>query len=401
VYAVTDVVAVGAIAYVSQLIGAGERARAGVAAFQALRGALLLGVPAVIAGLFFARPIFQLMGAPEVVDSGAAYLGPLLVAAPLPMIAFTCEGILRAGGDTRTPLKADLFSILLNAALDPLLIYGFGPFPRLGVAGAAWATVIAQAALVIVYLVLARRGHPAFPLARRAPGPPVRIAGLLKVGAPVALIGMLFSVVYVAFARAAAAYGAAAMAVVGVSNRIEAIQFITAYSIGSAGAAIVGQALGAGRPDRAMDAIRTGVRWSLWLSLGWTVVLLAAPGPFLALFSADPEVMRLGVPYLRILTLCLMVNAVEIVCAEAVLGSGHTRVVSALFTAFSLLRIPLAFVVPSWGGLGVVGIAWIITVTCLVRGVLIAGWVFRGTWRRGLGGELATDVTASGAPPSA
>ena len=138
---------------------------------------------------------------------------------------------MRATGDTRTPLLVDLAAIGLNAVLAPLLIYGLGPFPRLGVAGAAWATVAAQAVMLACFGVLAWRRHPSLPArAARAEGPPIRIAGMARVGAPAALIGMLFSVVYVAFTRSASASGAAAVAIVGIGNRLEAIQFVLSVS---------------------------------------------------------------------------------------------------------------------------------------------------------------------------
>jgi putative MATE family efflux protein len=301
---------------------------------------------------------------------------------------------MRASGDTRTPLLVDLGAVTLNAVLDPFLIYGWGPFPKLGVAGAAWATVIAQAVMMASFLAIAARGHPAFPLARRADGPPVHIANMARVGIPAALIGMLFSVVYIAFARSASRFGSASMAIVGIANRIEALQFVTSVAIGTAGAALVGQNLGAGQPERAARVIRTGVGWNLWFSGTMSVLLLAFPQFFLALFSRDPEVLSTGVPYLRILAICLVVNGMEIVTAESVMGSGHTRALSWIFGSFSLVRIPLAFWVPDWTGSGVLGIAWVITATCLVRGLIIVGWAARGTWKRGLQRELY-----GGAPP--
>ena len=178
------------------------------------------------------------------------------------------------------------------------------------------------------------------------------------------------------------------MAVVGIVNRVEAIQFIASLAIGTAGAALVGQNLGAGRPDRAQAVLRTGVAWNCWLSGAATLLLLLFPSALLSLFTSDSEVHRIGIPYIRILTLCLIVNGMEIVTAESVLGSGHTRVISWLFTTFSLLRIPLALWSPAWG-MGALGIAWIITGTCIVRGLLIVGWAARGTWKTGLSQELS------------
>jgi putative MATE family efflux protein len=389
-YSLVDVFGLGVAAYVSQLVGAGDRRRAGVAAYQALRAVAALSVVASLAGIFGSRQIYQLMGAdPVVTEQGARYLTIVLGGAPLPMLALTCEAIMRSAGNTRTPMLVDLGAVALNAALDPLLIYGWGPVPAMGVAGAAWATVIAQAVMLASYLALAARGHPAFPLARTAPGAPIRIWGLARVGAPVALIGVLFSLVYVAFTRAAAAYGPAAMAVVGVSNRIEALQFVNANALGAAGATLLGQNLGAGRPDRAVQVLRTANLWNVGISALFTVAYWVMPETFLRLFSNDPEVVRLGADYLRVLALCIVFNGVEIVTAEAVLGSGHTRAISAIFTVFSLARVPLAFLMTGWFG-GVVGIAWLITITCIVRAAAILAWVLRGTWKAGLGKELGT-----------
>jgi putative MATE family efflux protein len=391
VYSLNDVFAIGVTAYVSQLLGAGERHRAGVAAWKGVRASALVGLIATAAGLLFARDIYALMDPnPRMVAAGASFLRICLMGSPLFMVALTCESIMRSAGDTRTPLLIDLASVGTCAILDPLLIYGIGPFPRLGVTGAGIATVSAWALMVVGYLVCAARGHRALPLARRAPGAPVHIVGMARVGLPAASIGVLFSCVYVVFAHAAARFGPAAHAVVGVANRIEAMQFICAGAIGGAAASLVGQNLGAGRPERAEQTIRVGLTWIFWITAALTTVIVAVPGAFLTLFTRDPEVTRLGVPYLRILSSCLLFTGFEIVTSEAVLGSGHTAVIAWIFTTFSLLRIPLALLIPSWTHWGVNSIAIIISVTCALRATLIVAWAARGTWKRGLSRELRT-----------
>ena len=395
VYALNDVFAVGLSAYVSQLIGAGDRQRAGVAAWKGLRAAFLLGFVAAIAGLFFSKDVFRLMDpGGSVVESGGAYLRIVLLGAPLLMASLSAESIMRAAGDTRTPFQIDVLGVVINVVLAPLLIYGWGAVPRMGIAGAAWSTVIAQGGMLSCYAFLAWRRHPAFPLARRAPGLPVRIAGLARVGVPAALISILFSVVYIAFVRSASSQGAAAIAVVGMANRIEAIQFILSVSIGLAGASILGRSLGAGRPDRALAVIRTGQRWAFALALVMTTLYVAVPRIFLSMFTQDPAAFAIGVPYLRLLAFAMIPTAIEIVTAEAVIGSGHTTAISVIFTVFSLLRIPLAFLVPRWTHSGVLGIAILISVTCWLRSALILAWVARGSWLRGLASTLH-----AGAPP--
>jgi len=395
VYALNDIFGAGLQAYVSQLLGAGERARAGVAVRKALSASFLMGVGCALAGQFFARPLFALMDpAGDVVEAGATYLHIVLLGAPLVLPALTAEIALRAAGDTRTPLLLEGASIALNIVLAPALIYGLGPAPRLGVAGAAWATVAAQAMLASSYVVLAFRRHPAFPLARHAPGVPVRIRGLARVGVPAALIGSLFSVVYLAFVRAASPFGAAAVAIIGVENRIEALQFILSLALGYAGATLLGQALGAGRIDRAEQVLRTAQRWAMLLAAVVTVLLFTFPRLFLGLFTRDPAMFAIGVPYLRILAVTIIATGVEITTAETVIGSGHTREMSAIYTVVSLLRIPLAFAVTRWWNAGVLGIAWLITISCIARAMVLVGWAARGSWKRGLARELHGELPA-------
>lgn len=401
VFSLNDLFAAGLSAYVSQLIGAGERQRAGVAVRKALTASFAIGVGCAVAGGLGARAVFAAIDpGGSVVDAGATYLGIVLLGAPFLATGLSAEVAMRAAGDTRTPLLVDLLSIVLNIVLAPLLIYGVGPFPALGIAGAAWATVIAQVVMFACYVRLAFVRHPALPLAWRAPGAPVRLTGLLRVGVPAALIGILFSVVYLAFVRGASPYGEAAVAIVGVANRIEALQFILSLSLGYAAAALLGQALGAGDRERARLVLRVAQRWALAISSVMTLVLLLAPGALLALFTRDPALFEIGVPYLRVLALTIIATGVEIVTAEAVIGSGHTREISLIYTVVSLIRIPLAFWVPRWWDSGVLGIAWLITISCTLRAIVLVGWVARGKWERGLTRELRGEPVGpeAGAP---
>lgn len=384
-----DVFGMGLGAYVSQLIGAGERRRAGLAAWKGLRATAALGLAGSAVGVFGSHAIAALMSHdPGVIAATTEYLRVVLTAAPLLMLSLECESVMRACGDTRTPFAIDASAVALNAVLAPLLIYGLGPFPRLGVAGAAWATVAAQVVMLACYVTLALRRHPSFPLARRADGPPVHVLGMARVGLPAAAIGLLFSLVYIAFSRAASQWGAAAVAVVGIANRVEAILFVFAVSLGLAGASLVGQSLGAGRPERAREVMRTAQRWGAAFALVVTALFAFVPEWFLGLFSRDPQVLALGVPYMRVLALTPLATALEITTAECVMGSGHTLAVSWIYSLVSLARIPLAFLVPVWTGGGLQSIVWLITLSCILRTAAILAWAARGTWRTGLAKEL-------------
>src|SRR5262249_57227464 len=126
------------------------------------------GVGCALVGFVAARALFRVMDpAGAVADAGAVYLRVVLLGAPLLLVAETCQIAMRAAGDTKTPLLVDALSITTNVVLAPFLIYGWGPAPRLGVAGAALATVIAQGIMVVCYAVVALRRSPALPLALR------------------------------------------------------------------------------------------------------------------------------------------------------------------------------------------------------------------------------------------
>lgn len=394
-FSLNDLFGAGLSAFVSQLLGAGERARAGVAVRKAMSASFALGTACALAGLVGVEPLSRLVLSPgSMAESYALYLGIVLLGGPFIMASLSAEAALRAAGDTRTPMLVDLLSIVLNIALAPLLIYGWGPFPALGLAGAGWATVIAQVVMFACYATLALGRHPALPFEWRAEGAPVRLAGLLRVGLPVTLIGLLFSVVYIVFTRAAAPHGEAAVAIVGVANRIEALQFILSLAVGTAGSALLGQALGAGDVARASLVLRTAQRWAWGISTAMTLVMLLLPELLLSLFTGDPGLLAIGVPYLRVLSLAVIATGVEIVTAEVVVGSGHTREISLIYTVFSLARIPLAFWVTEWWDAGVMGIAWLITITCVLRAILLVGWASRGSWKRGLARELRGEATA-------
>lgn len=384
VFSVADIAAVGVVATVARHMGARERDRAAYGAAQGILLALLLALLLAAFGLPSIRPLLRLIGAAsDVRHLAASYLTVVVSASGLTCLYFVCESTMRAAGDTRTPLRVVAGSLLLNAALDPLLIFGIGPFPSLGVTGAACATVVAQAAAIGCFAWLAWRRHPAFPLdfgALRRFDPRYALA-LARIGLPFCLIGALFSVVYLFMTGLAARFGTAAVAVLGIGNRVESIAYLVAVGFAQASEAMVGQNLGAGRPDRAERAA--------WLSTGLTgafafllsIVMWVWPEGLLRFFTPDADVVRSGVPYLRVLAICQVFTAFELVMNGSFSGAGDTVPPMLISTTISALRIPLAWWLSLGLGLGLVGIAWTITGTCVVRGSLLALWFRHGAWK--------------------
>ena len=384
VWAFADLVGVAVAATVSRHIGARERARAAYAAAQATLLALGLGAAVSIAGSLVVPALFRALGAaPEVALAGSAYLRIVVAGAVVSFLYVLGESILRAAGDTRTPMIVVATSLVLNALLDPLLIFGWGPVPAFGTAGAAIATVIAQCFAVAWYARLAWSRHPAMPFdfaALRAPALAYQLA-LARIGAPFALIGVLYSVVYLGLARTAASFGTAALAVVGIANRVESLSYLVAVGFGLACEAIVGQNLGAGRPDRAERATWMSVGLMCAFGFGVAVLMWFVPEALLSFFTADQDVIARGVPYLRILAPCQAFTCLEIVLNGAFSGAGDTVPPSVISITVSLLRMPLAPFLAHAMGVGLNGIAWTITLTCIMRALIVLGWFRRGRWK--------------------
>jgi putative MATE family efflux protein len=384
VWSVADIAGVGTTATVSRHVGAGERAQAGYAASQGALLAVAIGLCVTAAGWLGIAPLYALIGTePEVTRQAVAYLRILLGGAAISSLYVWAESTMRAAGDTRTPLVVIASSLALNAALDPLLIFGIGPFPRLGMAGAAIATVIAQGCAVTWFATLALRRHPAFPLdlAGLRRFDPRYALGLARIGVPFALIGILYSAVYLYFAHVVARFGTAAVAVVGVSNRIESVTYLVAAGFGLACEAIVGQNLGARKPDRAERATWLSSRLMAAFGSLVMIAMIAIPETLLGVFTTDREVIRTGVLYLRLLALSQAFTGVELVVNGAFSGAGDTVPPMAISTTMSLLRFPLAWYFVVAQGAGLVGLALVITITAALRTVLLALWFRRGAWR--------------------
>jgi putative MATE family efflux protein len=239
------VVATGTNAMMARFIGAGDREMAARVAGQALLFSLGFSVAIAAIGISIRPLIFRLMGtAPDVTAFGRTYLLILFAAAPLFCVSDVFAAMFRASGDTKTPLVVYGCATALNMALDPLLIFGVGPFPRLGVAGAGLAMLSFGLLSLPLMLYFLRRRPVPFRLAWRFdPGLVWRIA---RIGIPASVSGILFSVVYVFLTRITSSFGTEALAALGIGNRIESINYMTSFGFETATATMVGQNLGAG-----------------------------------------------------------------------------------------------------------------------------------------------------------
>ncbi len=401
--ALGDVLVAGTTALASQAIGARRDEEASHVARVALVG--LLGWAA-------APLLFELLfDDPEILRLGSTYLSLYALLSPIFFVVFVFESIYRSCGDTRTPMLILGAGSLVNLALDPFLILGLGPFPRLEVKGAVLATAIAETIVLLGYAALALRGRLPRRLAWRTPwvaGSGRRARSILAIGAPQAITGILFSAIYLYLSRVTGRFGAEPLAALGVVNRLESLNYLTSVAMGMAVAAMVGQNLGAGQPDRAERAAHRGALLITAVTGVMTVLFLAVPGPIIAIFTPGQEAVRIGSISLRIVAISQIFMGWEIVYGAAFSGAGHTLPPMIAAVTTSAIRVPLS----SWWSAperaGPAGVWWTITLTCIVRGLAITGWFRRGTWkakaRRWLsdsGGAIRVETPSSGEiPPS-
>jgi putative MATE family efflux protein len=377
IIAIAEMVSVGLTAVAARRHGEGRHREAARVVGDALVYAIGLGIVVAIAGIALVDDMFRWMQTPaDVTALGRAYLGTYFLAAPLVFGFFAVDAGFRASGDTRTPFLLLAGSVGVTLILDPILILGAGPIPALGVTGAAIATIATRGVVCVLGIaVLMRRGMVRF----EAPRPATWLA-VSRVGLPIAITGVTFSLIYVAVTRTTTRFGTPALAAIGIGHRVESWIYMASVGFGAAAAAIVAQNMGAGKIDRAR---RTG-----WITVGYATIpgLVLALASVLvaedlaALFTSDPAVIREGSRYLQIAAVSNLVIACEIVLEAAMGGAGYTLPPMLTSTVLTASRIPIAaWAASQWG---TSGIWWTISVTAAARGLaMVALWRI-GRWSR-------------------
>jgi len=372
-----EMVEVGLIAVASRRHGEGRPDLAARAAGAAVVYALGAGTAVSLLGFVLTRDLFLLMTVPrEVATFGQRYLDTWLVGGPLVFGFFAIEATFRAAGDTRTPFALLASSVLLSIGLDPLLIAGVGPFPRLGVEGAALASVMVRGGGFLIGVGIAlKRGLI------RLDAPDWRaVPTVLRVGAPLSLAGVLLSVVYMWLTRYTSRFGTAALAALGVGHKVEGLGFLAISGFALSAAALVGQNLGAKQEARARQAVRMTVTYCLAVTVATAAAFFAIPKTLVALFTSDPAVIADGSLYLRVIAFAQIGQTFEIILEGALAGAGYTLWPQITSTALTLLRVPLA----AWWSpsIGLLGIWLALSLTAIGRGLVMTLFWLSGAWHR-------------------
>ena len=345
---------IGASAVVAKRLGSSEFDKAKEAATVINYISLVLAL--IVAGLLwlFMDSIFLLMGASEeLLVPIRSYMVVWFPGSVLMVCIMSSNSILRAGGDTKTPSILMAAAGLINAILDPILIFGVGPFPELGIAGAAWATVIAWsmgfAYLFYLLVIKLEMVSPSFP-SRNV----FKTSGkdMLRIGIPAAGANMMTPLAAGIMTAIAASFGDSTVAAFGVGARLEPIATLIVLAMSSSLPPLISQNYGAGRMDRVEEAYRIATRFILTWQLGVYLVLAVGAGFIASIFSDDPDVVQAIKLFLWIMPLGYGLQGI-IILTNSSLNALH-RPLSALYLSiarFFVFYVPLAYLGSLYFGL--------------------------------------------------
>jgi putative MATE family efflux protein len=379
-------VGIAAGAIVARNIGRKDHASASEAAGQGMLLGTMIGVVVTVLGMMFAETVLMWLGTPsDVIEAGTRYLQIVFAGSIFRMVSFVGGGVLRAAGDTRTPMWASAGMNLFNVVGNLVLIFGLGPFPRMETDGAALATCLSfVVGAVVIVLRLFRSGgliHVSFDQIRRYI-PSVQ-KSIIRISLPNMAEQLLFQGGYWIFLWIVTSLGTVSLAAHFMAVRVESFSYMPVFGLAVAVSTLVGQNLGAGRVDLAEIAVRR----SMQIGMAFTVVIgaafIAMPEPFVAMFSPEAAVFPLACLCVQIAALDLPGDTILMMCTAAMRGAGDTitpMVISVIGAVF--LRVGVIYLFAITWEMGLPGVWYGTVVDWTVRGA--AGYILykRGRWKR-------------------
>lgn len=381
VFTLTDVFASGTTAVVARRVGEEKYEEATHFAGSVLPGVVAGGFIIMILGLLNIDNLFAFIDpSPEAAVLGKNYLSIVLSGSVFVFLAVWCEFLFQANGDAKTPMKILGVSLGLNAVLTPLLVFGIGFFPELGIRGAAIGTFLSMGmGSSISLVVLVRRGL----LPQNISGYKPSLGNILKVmriGIPSSITGFTFCVVLVVITKIASQYGDEVLAAITVGVRLEDFVWVLCVGLYMSALTIVGQMLGSG--DKA-GAVKAGWRTMLMgagTAAVFSVIFFFAGKWLVYPFNTDPVVLQYGEMFLKIDCFGLPFMVVGVILSGAMVGAGAAIIPMLVTVPLILLRIPAAILLSENAGLGVKGIFIALAATMVVRGSAMVFVYSRKKW---------------------
>ncbi len=374
-------------ALISRAVGAKNFGEASHVAQQGIFLALFISLPIVIVGGILARPITIMLGAaPAVVPLASTYFRIIIMSASLYLLAHSIMAILQGAGEARIPARAMLLVTFLTVTLEPILVFGWGPVPALGVNGAAISLVLCYVGATSYLVFVLFRGCRGVQVSLRS----MRVDRtmlwkILRIGIPRSFQRSFRAVSAVAMIRIVASFGTHTLAAYGIVIRLLIIVLSPGWGMASVASTLVGQNLGARKPERAEKSAWAAFFVYGAILLGFTIVFLLFGDRVIGLFNRDPEVIRQGTRLLQITSPFYLFLAAAMVLGAALGGSGDT-VPPMVITAVSLagVQIGAALLLPHVFNLQENGLWMAMSCGFTVWGGSMALWFYRGRWKEKL-----------------
>ncbi|MBU8892094.1 MAG: MATE family efflux transporter [Bacteroidales bacterium] len=385
IYSIGMGLSMATTALVSRRIGEKKPYRASVAAVQSIiAGAvisLLIGIP----GMIFAKDLLRLMGAnAEIIEHGYLYPAILLGSNIIIMLLFIINAVFRSSGDAAISMRVLLLANGINIILDPLFIFGLGPIPAMGIKGAAIATTVGRSIAIFYQFYILFKGNGRIKIYKKAISLNMKVMfDLIKISLGGIGQSIIATSSWIGMVRIIAIFGSTALAGYTIAIRIIIFILLPSWGMSNAAATLVGQNLGAKKPDRAERAVWTTGYINMFLLGIVSVIFIAEPHFFIRLFIENQDVVNSGARGLRIISFGFIFYAMGMVMIQAFNGAGDTKTPTLInVICFWIIEIPLAYFFATANGMNESGVYIAIIIAESVM-ASIAMWLFKkGNWKR-------------------
>jgi putative MATE family efflux protein len=384
IYTLAMGLSIGAMALVSRRIGEGDPDGAARAATQSVLLGVVISAVVGLLGGYFAPNLLRLMDASdEVVRTGSGFTRLMLGGNATVVLLFLMNAVFRGAGDATIAMRVLWFGNIINIVLGPCFIFGLGPFPELGVVGAAVATNIGRGSAVIYQLVTLARGRGRLQIRARHLKLDLGVmTSVLRLSGSGTLQILIATASYIGLVRIISTFGSSALAGYTIGIRLIIFALLPSFGISNAAATLVGQNLGAGHPERAERAVWEAARYNAIFLGTLAMLFIVLAHPIIGLFSTDPAVRPFGVACLRIVSAGFLFYAYGMVITQSFNGAGATWTPTIInLFVFWLWEIPLAYVLAKPLGQGPHGVFWALAIAYSTLAIVSAVVFKRGGWK--------------------
>lgn len=385
IYSVAIGMSMAATAMVARRVGERKPEEASVAAMQAIFLAIGLSILIGIPGFIFADDILRFMGgSDQLIATGIGYTRITLGSNIVIMLLFLLNGVFRGAGDAAIAMRVLWIANGINIMLGPLLIFGIGPFPTMGLTGAAVATLTGRGIGVLLQFYYLLRGTDIIKIGKRHLMLVWKvIIGLLNVGWTGALQYIIMSASWIFLIRIIAEFGSDAVAGYTIAIRVIMFTTLPSWGLSNAAATLVGQNLGAGQPERAETSVWRTAFYNMLFLLILSVALLICARPIIEFFTNSPAVIEAGVHGLRILSSGYVLWAYGSVVMQSFNGAGDTRTPTIInLVCFWILEIPLGYILATQLHWGLSGVCAAVVISESIWAVIAIIYFRQGKWKK-------------------